>query len=364
MNIRLRLALATGLIVLVTLLSFEASFYAELVVSESHPAVLQMVADRGVRALILGAAAASTGALLAAWVVGARIMRPLTTIVQAANRLARRADFSQRLPEDTFDPESAQLTRTFNGLIERVDTLLSAQRQFLADTSHELRTPLTTVRGNLELLEHDMPPEERQEILRETRDEVDRMARLVRDLLLLAQNGETLPLERLPTRLDLLVLESVSRVVGGAPRVQTQTEPVTVLVDPDRVQQVVTNLVENALRYASQADGAVLVRVTRQPPYALLQVEDDGPGVPPEAQERIFDRFYRVDRSRSRAQGGVGLGLAIVRHLVAAHGGTVRVENRPTGGACFTVTLPAEPSWNDLRDGERLATVGAAARVA
>jgi signal transduction histidine kinase len=104
--------------------------------------------------------------------------------------------------------------------------------------------------------------------------------------------------------------------------------------------------VQNALRHASEAGGAVKISVKRRPPNALLQVEDDGPGVPPDALERVFDRFYRVDRGRSRAQGGAGLGLAIVRHVAEEHGGRAWAANREDGrGARFSVSLPAEPSW-------------------
>jgi signal transduction histidine kinase len=346
MSIRLRLALATGFVVLVTLLVFEGLNYLDVLVIEADPVAATRLAQRGVRLLVLGAAAALLGALLAAWLVGVRTLRPLTAIMDAAARLAH-GDIPGHLPADgAGDPAVAQLTRTFNDLVARVDRVLGAQRQFLADTSHELRTPLTTVRGNLDLLARDPPPDVRAEILAETRQEVERMARLVRDLLLLAEGEEATPLERSPVRLDILAREVVARVAGPeAPRVRVEAEPVTVLGDEDRLRQLVGNLVENALRHASSATHAVLVLIRRQPPRALLVVEDDGPGLPPDAVPRVFDRFYRVDRARSRAHGGTGLGLAIVRHVAEAHDGCVWAENRPEGGARFNVLLPAEPSW-------------------
>jgi signal transduction histidine kinase len=241
--------------------------------------------------------------------------------------------------------ELAKRARTFDGLVARVDDVLNKQRQLLADTSHELRTPLTTVRGNLDLLERDLPPAERAEVLTETREEVDRMARLVRDLLLLAESGSSavqLELEKVPLRLDLLTREVVRRLQGGD-RVTIETEPVMVHGDDERLRQLVANLVQNALRHANSS---VTVRVQRRPPHALLTVEDDGPGLPPGALERVFDRFYRVDRGRSRTQGGSGLGLAIVKHVAEEHGGRAWAENRPgSSGAKFSVQLPAEPSW-------------------
>jgi signal transduction histidine kinase len=245
------------------------------------------------------------------------------------------------------DPTLAEQARRERDLLARVDAMLGAQRQLLADTSHELRTPLTTVRGNLDLLAGELPSAERAEVLDETRQEVDRMSRLVRDLLLLAERGEASPAERAPVRLDRLVAQVVERVAGAAnaARVELRLRPVTVPGDEDLLRQLVGNLVENALRHASAAPGAVKVTVERQPPRARLVVEDDGPGLPPHALERVFDRFYRVDRARSRAHGGSGLGLAIVRHIATAHGGQVWAENREPHGARFCVLLPAEPSW-------------------
>jgi signal transduction histidine kinase len=239
--------------------------------------------------------------------------------------------------------ELSKRTRTFDGLVARVDDVLNKQRQLLADTSHELRTPLTTVRGNLDILERDLPPAERADVLAETREEVDRMARLVRDLLLLAESGSSsLRLEKVPLRLDLLTREVVGRLQGGD-RVTIDAEPVMVHGDDERLRQLVANLVQNALRHATRS---VKVNLRRRPPYALLTVEDDGPGLPSGALHRVFDRFYRVDSGRSRTQGGSGLGLAIVKHVAEEHGGRAWAENRTDGpGARFSVELPAEPSW-------------------
>jgi signal transduction histidine kinase len=196
------------------------------------------------------------------------------------------------------------------------------------------------------LLEHDLSPDERAETLGETREEVRRMARLIRDLLLLAEVGEPGSRERHPVHLDLLAQAVVGRLgAGRGTRVRVVAEPVVVSADEDRLGQVLGNLLQNALRYASTAPGAVQVTVRRSSPMALLVVEDDGPGLPPEALDRVFDRFYRVDRARSRIQGGTGLGLAIVRHITEAHGGRVWAENRPGGGARFCVRLPAESTW-------------------
>jgi signal transduction histidine kinase len=340
-SVRLRLALTVGLIVLVTLAVFEGLFYMD-VLTNQLPADDPVVPGRVPRALLIGSAAVVIAAGVSAWLAGSRVLRPLTSIVAAAARLAQEGDFSRRLPVDDRDLEVAQLTRTFNGLVARVDRVLSLQQQLLADTSHELRTPLTTIGGNLELLGQDLPPGERAEILVETRQEVNRMTHLVRDLLLLAEGGEAALPERQLLRLDELVRAATTRLVGSLEqRVAVDAEPVWVLGDPELLGRLVTNLLQNGLRYASGDRGGVRVRVEQGQGQARLVVDDDGPGLPAHALERVFDRFYRVGGARSRADGGTGLGLAIVRHIAGLHAGRVWAENRPAGGARFTVVLPA-----------------------
>src|ERR671933_57235 len=201
MTVRRRLALVTGLIVLVTLVTFELLFYLEVFLDPARDN--ELVLERLPRALILGTGAALVAAALAAWLAGTRALRPLSRIVSAAARVAEEGDFSRRLPTDPRDGEVARLTATFNRLIQRVDDALAAQRQFVADTSHELKTPLTTINGNLEVLEQAPSPEERAEILAETREEVRRMARLVRDLLVLAEVGEPDRRERGAVRVEV-----------------------------------------------------------------------------------------------------------------------------------------------------------------
>jgi signal transduction histidine kinase len=264
----------------------------------------------------------------------------MRSIVATAAEMTAQGDFSRRLDESGRDPESAELTRAFNRLIERVDRVLALQRQLVADTSHELRTPITTISGNLELLGHALPESERAEVLDDTRQEVARLRRLVDDLLLLAEMGETVSPEREAVRLDWVARTIVERLPpSDAARVSVSGEPVVVHGDEVRLGQVVQNLVQNALRYASSAPDAVCVRVESAQGAARLTVEDDGPGLPPDALERVFDRFSRLDRARSRAHGGAGLGLAIVRHVAEAHAGRAWAENRREGGARFCVLL-------------------------
>lgn len=344
MSTRLRLGLITGLIVLLALIAFETVFYFE-VLADGSVADNYLIATRAPRALVLGVVAACVAAVLAGW-LGGRVLRGMTFIISTAADMTARGDFSQRLNEDVRDPDAAALTHIFNQLIARVDRVLSAQRQLVADTSHELRTPLTTISGNLEFLEGDLPEADRAEVLADTRQEVNRLGRLVNDLLLLAEIGERINPERAPVRLDLVIDAVVARVSNAdAARVEVDHEPVVVIGDEERLGQVVGNLLQNALRYASQKPGAVRVILERNGAHACLTVEDDGPGLPEDALDRVFDRFSRLDKARSRAHGGFGLGLAIVRHVAEAHGGRAFASNRATGGARFSVVLPAEPSW-------------------
>jgi signal transduction histidine kinase len=205
---------------------------------------------------------------------------------------------------------------------------------------------LTTISGNLEFLEGNLPESERAEVLVDTRQEVRRLSRLVEDLLLLAEIGERIHPERAPVRLDFVIDAVVARLsAADVARVEVDHEPVVVAGDEERLGQVVGNLLQNALRYASNSPGAVRVILERDGSRACLTVEDDGPGLPPDALDRVFDRFSRLDKGRSRAHGGFGLGLAIVRHVAEAHGGRAFASNRAGGGARFSVVLPAEPSW-------------------
>jgi signal transduction histidine kinase len=346
MTVRRRLAVASGLIVLVILVAFEVLFYVEVLSDPARDNYI--VADRLPRALLLGAVSVLCAAGLAAWLAGTRALSPLNRIVSGAAQVAEEGDFSRRLPEDPRDPEVARLTHTFNRLIQRVDDVLAVQRQLIEDTSHELRTPLTTIKGNLDMLEHDMSWEDHVEIVGETRQEIARMSRLIRDLLMLAEVGRPDRHELRQVRLDLLAQDVVERVAGAdSVRVHVRAQPVEVSADEDRLRQLVSNLLHNALRYASSATGAVRVNIEPDGAQARLVVEDDGPGIPPDALERIFDRFFRVDRARNRGQGGTGLGLAIVRHITDAHGGRVWAENRAHGGARFIVSLPARPPWHE-----------------
>ena len=221
------------------------------------------------------------------------------------------------------------------------------RRDFVANVSHELRTPLTAVRGYLEALgEPDVDGDDRRRFLEILMSNTRRMERLVKDLLRLARldaGQETLELGSCDVRelLQSVIEELKPSLEARRQDVTIETAPATVRVtaDPAKLHDVLRNLIGNATTYAPEAS-RIRVVVERLADSTRISVTDEGPGIPDEDVSRIFERFYRVDKSRARDPGGTGLGLAIVKHLVELHGGRVRVENAPGAGACFTIELP------------------------
>ena len=221
------------------------------------------------------------------------------------------------------------------------------RRDFVANVSHELRTPLTAVRGYLEALgEPDVDADDRRRFLEILMSNTRRMERLVKDLLRLARldaGQETLELGSCDVR-ELLqsVIEELKPSLEARRQevaIETGTGALRVTADPAKLHDVLRNLIGNATTYAPEAS-RIRVAVERQEGSTRISVTDEGPGIPDKDVSRIFERFYRVDKSRARDPGGTGLGLAIVKHLVELHGGRVRVENAPGAGACFTIELP------------------------
>lgn len=218
--------------------------------------------------------------------------------------------------------------------------------QFVSDVSHELRTPLTAIRGAAEtLLDGDVAPDDQERFLSTIAAEAERLTRLANDLLTLQRiEGATgeLPIKRVDPRAAAdraaAMLEPLIEARGVTLSVNGEAPPV--LGDADRLQQVLVNLVDNASRMVGTG-GHVRVELFADGRESVLTVSDDGPGIPEADLPRLFDRFYRADSSRTRQSGGAGLGLAIVRAIVAAHAGTITAENRADGGSSFTVRLPS-----------------------
>jgi two-component system, OmpR family, sensor kinase len=239
--------------------------------------------------------------------------------------------------------ELRELADVFNQLVGRLEQNVRRQRQFLADASHELRGPLMVIRGNLDLLQMDLPPKERRAAAREASEEAERMARLIADLLFLAEEDAHQRLQSMPVVIDEVVAEVWQRartVDAGEHALSLEcNDRAVVLGDRDRLTQMLWNLVDNALVY-TEPGGRVALCSRTSTSKVSIAVSDTGIGIPSEHIPRLFERFYRVGHARSRTQSSTGLGLPIVKQVVDAHGGEVRVESELGQGSVFTVSLP------------------------
>ncbi len=272
------------------------------------------------------------------WLVVGRTMRSVEAIRRRAEVITGQ-HLNQRVPVPPTRDEIYRLARTLNDMLERLEVSATRQERFVADAAHELRTPLATLRARLEtaLLRGDGSTDPR--LLPELWDETVRMGTLVDHLLLLARSDAgTLRPDARPVDLDDVLRDVLSSTPTGSVRVRTEgVEPVQVVGEAALLEQVMRNLVENAVRHAA---GRVDVGLTSDAHDAVLTVDDDGPGIPPSERAEVFQRFVRLDDSRTRARGGVGLGLAIVAEIVRVHAGTVEITESPYGGARLTVRLP------------------------
>jgi heavy metal sensor kinase len=294
-------------------------------------------------ALPVTLALASIGGLFLA----SRALRPVDQITRTAQSISAH-DLSQRLNLNLPDDELGRLARTFDAMIARLDEAFRRQRRFTANASHELRTPLTIIKGDLSLaLARPRDLDYYRRVLEEVDEEIDHMNRLVNRLLTLARaDAEGIPLERRAVDMTALLtdLSEQTRPLAEAKGLDltAQIAPdLTARVDPDAVTQVLLNLLENAIKYT--ASGRVRLSARRAGPdegEILIAISDSGPGIPAKHLPHIFDRFYRVDRARSRELGGTGLGLSIAQELVKAHGGDIAVHSVVGEGSTFTVRLP------------------------
>jgi two-component system OmpR family sensor kinase len=283
---------------------------------------------------------------------GRRALAPLATVTETALQITRADDLSRRIPMQSGpEDEVGKLIIAFNDTMARLEKLFATQRRFVADIGHELRTPLTVIRGNVDLMRR-MGAEDEQS-LHSIELEVDRLARLVEDLLILAQaESGKLPMDRRRVEFDTLLLEvfSQAHVLAGE-RVSLEIgkiDQVLVCGDRDRLKQVVLNLVANAIKYTKEG-GAVTVNLSKEEGKAKFSVKDSGVGISAEDLPHVFERFYRGDKSRSRSkEGGFGLGLSIAYWIIRNHGGEIEVKSRPRKGSTFTVLLPL--AGNDCAD--------------
>jgi len=281
-------------------------------------------------------------ASILAWFAAGRVLRPIRLLTDAAREIED-DNWSRRIPV-RGDDEIAQLTRTFNDMLDRLETAFTTQRRFIDDASHELRTPITIVRGQLEVMGDT--PEERQEVRRLVIDELDRMARMVDDLLLLARAEQPDFLNLHPIDVFELTEEVAAKAAGLSSAHDWHVEsnvPAVVVADRQRLTQVLINLARNAVEHS--APGTRIAFGSRVAgPEVQFWVHDQGEGIAAADLERIFDRFARGRTGRRRSDGA-GLGLAIVKTIVEAHGGRVAVASASTVGSTFSIVLPAS-GWD------------------
>lgn len=324
---------------------------AALLVVGVNLADVDATLERGLLIQVAGSVAVILALGAMSWWVLRLGVRPLVTMASTADQIAA-GDLSQRVEHTDDHTEAGRLGQAFNTMLTEIEGAFERQaqseervRRFAADASHELRTPLTSIRGYAELWDAGglREPEQLGEAMRRLGQEANRMSALVEDLMLLARLDENRALDREPVRLDTLAADAASDARAVAPDrpIDVTVEPATVMGDEHALRQVVGNLITNALVHTPEGT-RVHVVVLRHDDAVRLEVRDDGPGMPAELANQVFERFFRVDPSRVRnsSSGGSGLGLSIVRSVAQAHGGTASVYTAPGEGFSVTVELP------------------------
>jgi signal transduction histidine kinase len=330
--------------------SVEIDGRALLVVAASPLAEAVRGIDRIIWASLLGGPLVIALVGLVTWTATGQTLRPIERIRSEVDALSSQT-LDRRVPVPPTGDEVALLAETMNRMLARLETASARQREFISDASHELRSPVAAIRTELEVTLAHPGTSDWHTIASGVLDETGRIERLVDDLLLLTRLDEGATLGATgPVDLGVIAHETVAAATAG-----TNANGVTIDIDvdaasrllvrgrSDELASVARNLVDNAARYAVSA---VHVTVASNAPDSVvaLMVDDDGQGIPPADRERVFDRFTRLEPARSRRNGGVGLGLAVVKRVVGRHGGSVTVLDSPTGGTRLEVLLPAMPA--------------------
>lgn len=297
--------------------------------------------------------AALVGAFLS-W----KALQPIDKVTQTAARIVSAQDLKQRLPIPRTNDEISRLTTTINSMLERLDKFFQAQVRLSADVSHELRTPLTAIRGNVDLLRRGAAndPNELTEALSIIDGELDRMSRIVADLLLLSQADAGLSLRLEPVELDTVVLDVYrqARVIANGINIQLGHEDQAIVQgDPDRLKQLLINLMTNAIKHTPYT-GSITLSLYRDQDWVRVTVEDTGRGIAPTALPHIFERFYQAADSENQA--GSGLGLSIAQWIAKAHGGQITAISELGKGSTFTLWLPNTLEKPNTKPVEVLAT--------
>ncbi len=301
--------------------------------------ILSVLAQRMILVSLLGIMTAS----LLSFTLARQALGPIREVRDAAALITGK-NLNRRVPEPGTRDEVEDLARTLNGMLERLESSFETQRRFTADASHELRTPVTAIAGHASyLLRRTNPSDGQRESLEAITSLSTRLGRLIGDLLDLARADAGFGVEPVETSLVALAEDvhlEVAAIAGNAEIEIIGPRELRVSVDPHRFRQVIRNLVQNALKAGSSR---VTVAVTKELDHVSISVSDNGSGIAPEHLGKLFDRFYRVDSSRDRGAGGSGLGLSIVKWIVEAHRGELRVTSTLGAGSRFEVVLPVAP---------------------
>jgi two-component system OmpR family sensor kinase len=284
-------------------------------------------------------------AILAGMVFSSVLTKPIMAMTDVIRRMSK-GDFAARVQEKGSG-ELKHLAAAFNSMSEKLETLDQSRNEFVSNASHELKTPLATMKILIESLiyQPDMPGELRSEFLTDINAEINRLSTIVSDLLTLVQaDSHNMKLQREKLSLGALMKEGVHRL---QPMADAKQQVITLSLqdsgdmyaDKSKLRQVVYNLLENAVKY-TQEGGTIQLTLQRAGRDVMMTVQDNGPGIRADSLPHVFDRFYRVDKARSRDSGGTGLGLSIVHQIVTLHGGSIRAESEEGKGTAFIVELP------------------------
>ena len=282
---------------------------------------------------------------LSGWFLANRALIPIRAIARTATEI-NETDLTRRLNLASAEVELSHLVQTFNAMLERIEGAFQRQRQFTTDAAHELRTPLSIMQTGLEVtLSQTRTVDDYQATLTNMQEEVQRLSQLASSLLMLARaDTHEIPLENYRFDLSLMLITIVEQFKSVADNkgitLIHDIQPALLLDgDEDRLIQVMVNLIDNAIKYTPD-DGQVCIYAKLIEQQIEVIIEDTGTGIPSEEQAYIFDRFYRTDASRNRAQGGFGLGLAIAKRIIDLHHGTIQIISEPNLGTKFVVLLP------------------------
>jgi signal transduction histidine kinase len=286
-------------------------------------------------------------ALLLALFLSQVLTKPITDLSRTMRKMGK-GDLSVRAPV-RGSGELKELAENYNTMAEQLERMDQSRNQFVSNASHELRTPLTTMKIMLEtvMYEPDMPQELRTEFMQDMNHEIDRLSGIVNDLLTLTRiDNESMEMKTETVDVTALTWDTIRML---KPMAEKRKQHLIGNVQPDltmqgdklKLNQILYNLTDNAIKYTPEG-GNIGIMLTEEEGNIVWRVRDDGIGIPPEDQRHIFERFYRVDKARSRETGGTGLGLSIVKQLVTAHGGTISVYSETGKGTEFTVVLPRE----------------------